>query len=182
VDRLSRGIVGLGLAGNEAHYSALLFAGVFKEAQQAGLHITIHAGEWGGASNVYEAITQLNTERIGHGIRVLEDPKVTSLARERNIPFEVCITSNFQSGAISSLSVHPLPRMLSLGLEVTINTDDPSISQITLSDEYRLACEDLGLTAVQLKERVLAAARASFLPAEERQNLIDRLNDKLSGC
>jgi adenosine deaminase len=182
VDRLSQGIVGLGLAGNEAHYSALLFAGVFKEAQQAGLHITVHAGEWGGASNVYEAITQLNTERIGHGIRVLEDPKVTSLARERNIPFEVCITSNFQSGAISSLSVHPLPRMLSLGLDVTINTDDPSISQITLSDEYRRACEDLGLTAAQLKERILAAARASFLPAEERQNLLDRLNEKLSGC
>jgi adenosine deaminase len=169
------GLVGVDLAGDEAGFSGLLFTGVFKEAQQAGLHITIHAGEWGGAQNVSEAIRQLRAERIGHGVRVLEDPSVTILARERGIPFEVCITSNYQSGVIPELSVHPLSRMISLGLNATINTDDPSISQITLSDEYRLACEDLGLSLETLRERVLAAAGAAFLPENERQLLGEEL-------
>jgi adenosine deaminase len=178
-ERCAKGIVGVDLAGDEAHFSGLLFSGVFKEARQAGLHITVHAGEWGGAENVSEAITQLGAERIGHGVRVLEDPSVTALARERRITFEVCITSNYQSGVVPALTVHPLPRMISLGLNATINTDDPSISQIKLSDEYRLACEDLGLSVKTLQERVLAAAQAAFLPEEERQRLVESLTEEL---
>jgi adenosine deaminase len=174
-ERFAKGIIGLDLAGDEAHFSGLLFSGVFKEARQAGLHITVHAGEWAGAENVSEAITQLGAERIGHGVRVLEDPSATALARERGTTFEVCITSNYQSGVVAALTVHPLPRMISLGLNATINTDDPSISQIKLSDEYRLACEDLGLSIKTLQERVLAAAQAAFLPGEERQRLVESL-------
>lgn len=174
-DRLGRGIVGLDLAGNEASFSGMTFSGVFKEARQAGLRITIHAGEWGPAGNVMEAITQLGAERIGHGVRVLEDPSITALARERQTVFEVCLTSNYQSGVIPALSVHPLPRMLSLGLNATINTDDPSISQITLSDEYRLACEDLNISYSDLKNCILAAAQAAFLPEDEKSDLIASL-------
>ena len=170
-----KGVVGMDLAGNEADYSGLPFAGVFKEARQSGLHITIHAGEWGGPQNVREAIQQIGAERIGHGVRVLEEPSVTALARERQIPFEVCMTSNYQSGVIPPRSVHPLSRMLSLGLNATINTDDPSISQIKLSDEYRLAREDMGLSQARLQERILAAAQAAFLPDKERQELVKSL-------
>src|SRR5512142_288103 len=94
------GLVGLDLAGNEAEFKAEPFAGIFKEARQAGLHITIHAGEWGPAENVREAIEDLGAERIGHGVRVLEDPAITEMARERNIPFEVCVTSNYQTGVV----------------------------------------------------------------------------------
>jgi adenosine deaminase len=174
-DRISHGIVGLDLAGDEAHFTSMAFLGVFKEAKEAGLHITIHAGEWGGAENVLDAILYLGAERIGHGIRVLEDPQTTALARDRGIPFEVCVTSNYQSGVVPSLSVHPLPRMLSLGLNATINTDDPSVSQITLSDEYLLVCEDLDIETQVLRERVLAAARASFLPESEKTDLVAAL-------
>jgi len=180
VDRIDRGMVGMDLAGNEANFSGMPFLGVFKEARQAGLHITIHAGEWGGAENVLDAMLYLNAERIGHGVRVLEDPNVTSLARERNIPFEVCVTSNYQSGVVSSLSVHPLPRMLSLGLNATVNTDDPNISQITLSDEYRLACEDLRIDLDDLKKCVLSAARAAFIEEVERTELEKELSKELS--
>jgi adenosine deaminase len=153
---------------------------VFKEARQAGLHITVHAGEWGGALNVTEAITHLGAERIGHGVRVLESPAATILARERGVPFEVCITSNYQSGVITGHEVHPLPRMLALGLNATIHTDDPSISQIRLSDEYRRASEELGLSQERLYERVLAAARVAFLPETERQRLVDGLSLELA--
>lgn len=170
-ERIDRGIVGLDLAGNEAEFSGLPFEGLFKEAIQSGLHITVHGGEWGGPSNVADAILHLSAERVGHGVRVMENPAVVDQARERGTTFEVCVTSNYQSGVVPALSDHPLPRMLTSGLNVTLNTDDPSISQIRLSDEYRLACEDLGLPLEVLAERVLAAARASFLPEDERQTL-----------
>jgi adenosine deaminase len=178
-ERQEQGILGLDLAGDEANFSALPFEDVFKEARQAGLHITVHAGEWSGAENVAEAITRLGAERIGHGVRVLEDPDATALARERGTVFEVCITSNYQSGVVPELSVHPFTRMLSLGLNVTINTDDPSISQIRLSDEYRRSCESLGLSPEDLQERITAAAEASFLPADERRELVAGLQKEL---
>lgn len=178
-ERQDRGVLGLDLAGDEANFSALPFEGVFREARQAGLHITVHAGEWSGAENVAEAITRLGAERIGHGVRVLEDPHVTALARERGTVFEVCITSNYQSGVVPELSVHPFTRMLSLGLNATINTDDPSISQIRLSDEYRRACERLGLSLEELQERIMAAAQAAFLPMSEKQDLVAHMQREL---
>lgn len=176
IERKDRGIVGLDLAGNEADFNGLNFLGVFKQAKRAGLNITIHAGEWGPAENVANAILYLGADRIGHGVRVLEDPDTTALARERGVPLEVCITSNFQSGVVPALSVHPIIRMLEQKLNVTVNTDDPSISQIRLSDEYRLVCEDQGMPLPVLRERVLAAARAAFLPEDERQELVASLD------
>ena len=178
---IDRGIVGLDLAGNEAEFPAKPFAGIFKEAKQAGLHITIHAGEWAGADNVREAIEELGAERIGHGVRVMEDENVVALARERGTTFEVCVTSNYQSGVVQALSDHPLPRMLQADLDVTLNTDDPSVSRIDLSHEFKLVCEDLGVPLEVLKERVLAAARAAFLTDDERDELVGQLEKELAG-
>lgn len=179
-DHQDAGIVGLDLAGNEAEFPTEPFFGIFREARQSGLHLTIHAGEWGPASNIREAIRELGAERIGHGVRVLEDSAVTDLARELGIPFEVCVTSNYQSGVVPALAAHPLPRMLESGINVTIDTDDPSISRITLSHEYQVVCEDLGLSQAALKDRILAAAQAAFLPLGERESLVARLRKDLS--
>jgi len=173
------GIVGMDLAGNEAEFPAKPFAPIFAEARQAGLRLTIHAGEWAGAENVREAIEVTNADRIGHGVRVMEDERVIALARERGTTFEVCPTSNYQSGVVPALSVHPLPRMLQAGLNVTIDTDDPSVSRITLSDEYKLVCEDLGIPLDILKEGILAAARASFLPDEDKAKLVEQFQQEL---
>lgn len=178
-ERREQGILGLDLAGNEAEFPAEPFLGVFREAKQAGLHITIHAGEWGGAGNVRTAIEILEAERIGHGVRVMEDPAVVLLARERGVTFEVCLTSNHQSGAVRHLAEHPLMRMIAAGLKVALCTDDPSISQITLSHEYHLACEQLGMTQRRLKETILTAAQASFLPEAEKAALITTLRQEL---
>ena len=179
VDRKDKGIVGMDLAGNEADFQAEPFAGLFHQVKAAGLKVSIHAGEWAGAANVREAIERIGADRVAHGVRVMEDPSAVALARERQIPFEVCVTSNYQSGVVQSLSAHPLVKMMEAGLYVTINTDDPSISQITLSDEYRQAVENLGLSQAQLVERVCAAAQAAFLPAVEKQKLLERLHDQL---
>ena len=175
VEHLSDGMVAIDLAGNEAEFKTEPFYGLIKEARQSGLHVTIHAGEWGPASNVKEAIEELGAERVGHGVRVLEDGNIVALARERGTAFEVCMTSNYQSGVVSSLDTHPLMRMLDLGLNVTINTDDPSISRITLSHEYYAACEDLRMPQNILKQRIVAAAHACFLPENEKENLAKRL-------
>lgn len=175
VDRRDSGIVGLDLAGDEVNFTASPFVEVFREAREAGLHITVHAGEWGGAGNVAQAITQLSAERIGHGVRVMEDPAVVALARERGTTFEVCITSNYQTGVVPGLADHPVRDMLAAGLNVTLNTDDPGISQITLSDEYCLASENFGIPLATLRERALAAAQAAFLPEDERQRLAESL-------
>ena len=174
------GIVGLDLAGNEAEFSALPFAPVFREARESGLRVTVHAGEWSGASNVREAIEALGAERIGHGVRVMEDPETVALARERGTVFEVCMTSNYQSGVVAAAEQHPLPRMIDAGLKVTVNTDDPSISAITLSDEYRLALETLRVSQEQLAESVLTAARAGFLFPEEIYRLEKKLRERLA--
>ena len=178
-EHMDHGVVAMDLAGNEADFKSEPFYPVFKEAKQAGLHITIHAGEWGPAANVREAIEQLGAERIGHGVRVLEDDHVTSLAREHGTAFEVCVTSNYQSGVIPALESHPLAKMLDEGLNVTINTDDPSVSRITLSHEYHVACDDLGFSMAQLKQRILAAGQAAFLPEAERGQLVETLKKEL---
>ncbi len=177
--RFEKGLVGLDLAGNEAEFPVQPFTGIFHEARQAGLHITVHAGEWAGAASVRSALEDLNAERIGHGVHILEDQAVVSLARERGTTFEVCVTSNYQSGVISSLESHPALKMLESGLNVILATDDPSISQITLGDEYRLACENLGMTRQTLKERILAAAGAAFLPEAEKKRLVANLKKEL---
>ena len=178
-DHIKDGILAMDLAGNEADFPSQPFYGIFKEAKQAGLHVTIHAGEWGPAYNVREAIEEIGAERIGHGVRVLEDESIVGLAREREIPFEVCVTSNYQSGVFESLDIHPLMKMYDAGLNVTINTDDPSISRITLSHEYYTACEDLRMPQSTLKQRIIAAAQASFIGETEKGKLVKQLEKDL---
>ncbi|HSF79970.1 MAG TPA: adenosine deaminase [Anaerolineales bacterium] len=178
LERMDAGIVGIDLAGDEASYSAQPFKEIIDHARQQGLRICIHAGEWNSGENVAQAIDLLGAERIGHGIRVFDSPRAVALALERKTTFEVCVTSNYQSGAVSAIATHPFAHMLEKGLNVTINTDDPSISNISLSDEYRLACEVLGLSVSGLRQRVLAAAQAAFLPDEERQALVKAIAEE----
>lgn len=178
-EHIQDGLVGLDLAGNEAEFKSDPFHGIFREAKQAGLHLTIHAGEWGPASNVRDALENLNAERIGHGVRVLEDELVTALARERGTAFEVCVTSNYQSGVAKSLPEHPLPRMMAAGLNVTVNTDDPSVSRITLTNEYQHVCEELKVPLDKLKQSVLFAAQASFMDEVEKTKFVEEIKHEL---
>jgi adenosine deaminase len=179
VEHMKRGMLGLDLAGNEAEFKTQPFHEIFKEAKGSGLHITIHAGEWGPAENVRDAIENLGAERIGHGVRVLEDDSVMELAKERGVAFEVCPTSNFQTGVVAEFEKHPLPRMLDAGLRVTVNTDDPSISRITLSHEFQQVREKLNVSMDVLKKCVLVAAEESFLPGAEKAELTAALKKEM---
>lgn len=168
----ARGIVGLDLAGDEVNYPAHRLAPIFRRARQEGLGVTIHAGEAGGAANVRDAILRFHAQRIGHGIHAVENSEVVRLLLERNIALEVCPTSNLQTRAVHSLSHHPLSDMLALGLRATLNTDDPSISDTTLTDEYLVAITAMGLELGQLRLMVFNAVDAAFLPEEERKGAL----------
>jgi adenosine deaminase len=165
------GVVGLDLAGDEEGYPATPFRDIFRQARRNGLHTTVHAGEVGTPANIEEAIQGLEAERIGHGIRCVEDPDVVNMIRERNVTLEVCPTSNVQTGAVRDLWRHPLPDLLALDLPVCINTDDPSISDTTLTDEYWVAVSAMRVSVDQIKRTIVTAAEASFQPPEDRRRM-----------
>ena len=173
------GVVGIDLAGDEVAYPAHPFAEVFQRARREGLHVTVHAGEAGGAGNVREAVELLRAHRIGHGVRVVDSADVVQLAREREVTFEVCPTSNLQTGVVDRAWSHPLADMLELGLRVTINTDDPSIFDATLTDEYLAAMMAMGVTLGQIKSSIVTAVEASFQPPDGRQRLVERFRREL---
>ncbi len=178
-DYVDKGIVGLDLAGNEVKFPPGPFTPIFKKAQDVGLGVTIHAGEWASAYGVRQAMEELYANRIGHGVRTIENSHVLRLARERGITFEVCLTSNLQTGVVHDLQHHPLVDMLDLGLQATLNTDDPSVSDCTLTDEYQLAVQKLGLGYNELRQMTLNAAAAAFLPSNGRKRLIDHFEKLL---
>ncbi len=174
IDRKDSGIVGLDLAGDEINFPQLEpFEATFKKAKQAGLHITVHAAEAGPAANVREAIEKLGAERIGHGLRIRENIAVMDMVIREQIPLEMCPTSNLQTGAIPRLSQHPMFPFYQLGIPVTINTDDPSISNTTLTDEFLVAAGGAGVPFKALCDMVINAANAAFLPEPEKQRLVE---------
>ncbi|HVS00401.1 MAG TPA: adenosine deaminase [Thermoanaerobaculia bacterium] len=166
------GIVALDLAGDEANFPGELFVDHFRKAREAGLHVIAHAGEAAGAESVRQAVLGLGAERIGHGVRSVEDPAVLDLLAERNIPLEVCPTSNLHTNTIPDYRSHPLPDLLRRGFRVTLNTDDPSISGIDLAHEYRIAREELGLSEEEIRKLQENALDAAFLTTEEREELL----------
>ena len=172
IDFQNQGVVGIDLAGDEANYSALPFLPIFTRLKNEGLFTTIHAGEWNSSDNVLEAIEVFNSNRIGHGVRVLENVETTKLARDLGIPFEVCITSNYHSGVVGSLKSHPIKDMLDSDLKITINSDDPGISQITLSDEFTLLRNYYGFSLEQEYELSRNAIDAAFITENEKDALL----------
>ena len=163
---------GLDLAGNEA-VSAMPFVSLFKKLK---LPVTIHAGEAGGPKNVREAIERFGARRIGHGVRVLEDPRVVDLARGLGVHFEVCLTSELQTGAARSWKAHPGWRIGQEALRMSLNTDDPSICGTSLSEECRRA-RAAGWGEAQIGFPFLMAAMAAFVSRSEEQKLRRRMVD-----
>jgi adenosine deaminase len=171
-DRMDEGVVGVDLAGAEHEHPGEEFVPVFQAARRAGLNITIHAGEWAGPESIRLAVERLGAARIGHGVRVVEDSDVLQMTREREIVFEVCPSSNVQSGVVRGYDQHPLRDMYQVGLLTTLNTDNTGVGGFTLTDEYVRAVADLGLGQKDVKQMVLNAARAAFLPPRRRERLI----------
>ncbi len=180
VDRKGSGIVGLDLAGDEINYPVTNFVDVFQWAKKQGLHITAHAAEAGPASNVKSALEELGAERIGHGVRAMEDLSVIDLLKKYQAPLEMCPTSNMQTGIVPKLIKHPMFAFHQIGIPVTINTDDPSISNTTLTDEFLVATRGAGVPFRILPQMIMNAAGAAFLPEPEKARLVDWFEKALS--
>jgi adenosine deaminase len=142
------GAIGIGLGGDERRFPAALFGESFELARREGLHVVAHAGEVDGAASVRDAVELLGAERIGHGIRALEDPRVVKLLVERRIALEVCPTSNRRTGACPPDQIHPIAELDAAGVLVTLDADDPAMFGCTLLDEYALIDRTLGRHAV----------------------------------
>ncbi len=175
IERMEHGIVAFDISGDEVNYPLEPFLPIFRRARQAGLGLTVHAGEAGKAKNVREAIELIQPERIGHGVHCIEDSSVIKLVRDSGTTLELCPTSNLQTGVVHLMGHHPLPDLYRLGLKVTINTDDPSISDTTLTDEYRLVVAGMGLGLDDLRRMILNAVDAAFLPPQDKATLAERL-------
>lgn len=175
ISGMNDGVIALGLGGPETGNPPELFQPAFEKALAAGLASVPHAGEVAGAESVWGALQTLKAQRIGHGVRCLEDAALVAELRERQIPLEVCPTSNVCLGVASSIAEHPLPRLLEEGLYVTINSDDPPMFNTTLTDEYLKTTDAFGFGVETIQQLVLNAVRASLLPELARAEMEARV-------
>jgi len=177
--RRHKGIVGIDLAGNEIRFPCDPFKHIFDEAHKLGLGITVHAGEVMGGDTIRSAIEDLHAERLGHGVRVIDDPDLIEMVKEREIALEMCLLSNVHTGAVANMAEHPAKQLLEAGVLVTLNTDDPSVSDSDLSNEYQMGMGESGLTYTHVRQAILNAAAAAFLPLAGKQRLVEHFEQQL---
>ncbi|MGD8760262.1 MAG: adenosine deaminase [Anaerolineales bacterium] len=165
-------LVGVDLAGDEAKWPGDLFVEHFRQARDAGLQITVHAGESDGPESVWQAIRELGATRIGHALRAKDDPALLDYMADNKIGIESNLTSNVQTSCVPDYANHPLRYFLDRGMLATINTDDPGISAIDLNHEYRVAAPVAGLTPEHARQAQRNALAVAFLSSEEKQALM----------
>ena len=167
-----RGVVGFGIGGDERQAGPELFRDVFAHAADQGLRLTAHAGEAAGPESIWGALN-LRVERIGHGLTASRDAELMEELATRQIPVEICITSNLRTGCCAQLAEHPVRNYFDQGLMVTLNSDDPAMFQTSLVEEYRLAQEAFGFTDEHLRELARNSFEAAFLPAEKKLQFLN---------
>ncbi len=172
-------IVGIGIGGDERRTGSEPFRELYAEARANGLRLTAHAGETVGADGVWGAIN-IGAERIGHALSAIDDPELMTVLVERQIPLEVCITSNLRTACCPSLGEHPVRSLFDAGAMVTLNSDDPALFGSDLEGEYRLAARGFDFSREQLRELAANSIEASFLPAEEKVRWLREMEARAS--
>ncbi len=178
-----RGVVGFDIAGPEAGYPPTRFIDAFEYLKRENSHFTIHAGEGFGLPSIWEAVQWCGADRLGHGVRIVDDIEVdeagnarlgrlASYVRDKRIPLEMCPSSNVQTGAAESIAAHPIRLLASLRFRVTVNTDNRLMSGTSLSKELGLLHESFGYGWAELEWLTVNAMKSAFIPYDERYRLI----------
>jgi adenosine deaminase/aminodeoxyfutalosine deaminase len=175
-----RHVVGVGIGGDELKAPPELFRGVYAYAQDHGLHLTVHAGETGPAESIWGALN-LHAERIGHALSAAEDADLIEELAYRQIPVEICLTSNLRTGCCKTAADHPVRNYFDQGMMITLNTDDPALFRTSLAREYQFAQETYGFTDEHLRELARNSFEASFLPAEKKLELLSLFDAAVAG-
>jgi aminodeoxyfutalosine deaminase len=168
----SPSVVGFGIGGDERKAGPELFRDVYAYAAENGLRLTIHAGETVGPESIWGGLN-LRAERIGHGLTAWQDPELVEELATRQIPVEVCITSNLRTGCLPALIEHPVRNYFNQGIMITLNTDDPAMFRTSLSHEYYIAQQSFGFNDEHLREVARNSFEASFLPAEKKLQFLN---------
>jgi adenosine deaminase len=174
------GVIALGLGGYEAAAAPDGFAPWFEGAREAGLHTIPHAGETGGPDSVWISIRKLGAERLGHGVRSIEDPALVEYLAESGIPLEVCPTSNIRLGLFSGVDTHPMRRLHEAGVAVTINSDDPPLFNTTLNDEVALLHTGFGFDLDTIDRIILNGVRYSCFPPNRKEAMLGQFREEIA--
>ena len=170
-----RNVIGVGIGGDEQKAPPELFREAYTYAADKGLRLTAHAGESAGPESIWGALN-LGAERIGHGLTAHQDPELIEELTTRQIPVEICLTSNLRTGCCGKISDHPVRRYFDQGLMLTLNTDDPAMFGTTLTREYELAQAEFGFTDEHLRELARNSFEASFLPPDKKLHFLNLLD------
>ncbi|MGH2594511.1 MAG: adenosine deaminase, partial [Actinomycetota bacterium] len=181
-----RGVCGFDIAGAEAGYPPTRHLDAFEHIRGENFHLTIHAGEGFGLPSIWEALQLCGAERLGHGVRIVDDIEIApdgtvrlgrmaAMVRDRRVPLELCPTSNVHSGAAVSIAEHPIGLLADLRFRVTVNTDNRLMSAITLSQEMANLVEAFAFDWDRLEWLTINAMKSAFLPFDERLALMDRV-------
>jgi adenosine deaminase/aminodeoxyfutalosine deaminase len=175
VEYQHRNVIAFGIGGDESRGAPELFRDVYAFAANHGLHLTAHAGETTSPESIWGALN-LGAERIGHGLTAAQDPELLEELAQRQVPVEICLTSNVLTGACPRLEDHPVRQYFDQGLMLTLNTDDPAMFRTSLCREYAITQKTFGFTEEHLRELARNSFEASFLPAERKVELLDRFD------
>jgi adenosine deaminase len=167
------GVVGIGLTGREDKFSLDDFAKTFEIAHKNKIGITVHAGELAGSEIIWDAINLLHADRIGHGVSCIKDPQLIEFLKQKQVPLEICPTSNICMGIFPNFESHPLRKLWDAGLLLTVNSDDPVLFNTDLNNEYKILVDHFGFNVEDLEKICLNALHASFLPEERKQKLVE---------
>ncbi|MEP0857228.1 adenosine deaminase [Trichocoleus sp. DQ-U1] len=173
------GVLGIGIGGSEQTFPPEPYEAVYEQARNLGFKTSAHAGEAAGSESIWGAIRSLKVDRIGHGVRAIDDPELVSFLKSEQIPIEMCPISNLRTGVVADISLHPIKKLYEEGLLITVNTDDPKMFNSSLAYEYKMLVEKLGFSLDDIVNLIKNAIKSSWCDDTEKMELLGKIETAL---